>query len=73
MKCPVCGKYNFKEDFDVCPVCYWQNDRVQMEYPDMHGANSMTIGEARENYKKYGMVFTKEEYEELMKLDEATK
>ena len=31
MKCPVCGKYEFEEydDYDICPVCNWENDGLQ--------------------------------------------
>ena len=27
--CPVCGKYEFKEPFEDCPICNWTNDIVQ--------------------------------------------
>lgn len=55
IKCPVCGKYQFVEenDFDICPVCGWENDGVQMEDPDYSGgANEMSLNEAREAYRK---------------------
>ena len=32
--CPVCGKYEFEYEFDVCEVCGWEHDLVQEEDPD---------------------------------------
>ena len=34
--CPVCGKYTFEYagDFDICPVCNWEDDLCQLENPD---------------------------------------
>ena len=39
IKCPVCGEYEFekKSDHDVCDVCGWENDGLQMKNPDMDG------------------------------------
>lgn len=45
--CPVCGKCVL-EAFEICPVCDWQNDRVQLEHPDMEGgANNMSLNQAK--------------------------
>lgn len=55
IKCPVCGKYEFDEedDFDVCPVCMWENDGLQNKNPDYAGgANQMSLNEARKAYKE---------------------
>lgn len=55
MKCSVCGKYEFheKDDYDVCPVCGWENDGFQNENPDYAGgANQMSLNEARKAYKE---------------------
>ena len=53
IKCPVCGKYIFKEenDFDICDVCGWENDGIQ--YRDRNfagGANELCVNEARIEY-----------------------
>ena len=53
MKCPICGKYEFEEydDFDICPVCNWENDGLQ--YDDHNyagGANDLSVNEARIEY-----------------------
>lgn len=54
IKCPVCGQYTFEEegDYDVCEVCYWENDPVQYREPDLAGgANKMSLNEARAAYR----------------------
>ena len=54
MKCPVCGKYEFQheDDYDVCPVCNWENDGLQYDEPDYAGgANDMSLNQAREAWK----------------------
>lgn len=48
MVCPVCGKYLFAEvgDYDICPVCNWENDPIQSDNPDFSGgANVMSLNE----------------------------
>ena len=54
IKCPVCGKFEFEErdDFEVCDVCYWENDDLQRRNPDMSGANRMSLNEAKKAYKE---------------------
>jgi hypothetical protein len=50
IKCPVCGQYEFerKNDFDVCEVCGWENDGVQMGEPDYRGgANELSLNQFR--------------------------
>ena len=53
IKCPVCGKYEFeeKDDFDICDVCWQENDEYQRQHPNKSGANHMSLNEAREAYK----------------------
>ena len=53
--CPVCGKYEFFDegDYDVCPVCFWENDPIQYDDPDYEGgANEMSLNQARKSYKE---------------------
>ena len=48
--CPVCGKYVFAniDDFDICPICNWENDSYGEEYPDSDGgANAISLNESR--------------------------
>jgi hypothetical protein len=43
--------------FDICPVCYWEDDNIQRDDPDYKGgANSISLNEARQNYKKIGAI-----------------
>ena len=49
--CPVCGQYRFEESHDICPVCGWEDDRVQFTYPDYRGgANELSLNEARRRF-----------------------
>ena len=53
MKCPVCGNYEFEEydDYDICPVCNWENDGLQYNNHNYAGgANDLSINEARIEY-----------------------
>ena len=34
--CPVCGKAHVDE-YDICEVCNWENDPVQLVNPDLAG------------------------------------
>ena len=50
-KCPVCSM-SVLEEYDICPICGWENDLIQLSKPDVKGANSMTLVEARKAYEK---------------------
>ena len=54
-KCPVCGRFEFEEpgDFEFCDSCGWQNDGVQAEFPDMTGANNVTLNEAKNIFSEW--------------------
>ncbi|MCL2338208.1 MAG: hypothetical protein FWC60_12420 [Firmicutes bacterium] len=55
IKCPVCGEYEFAKDFDldVCEVCGWENDGVQLDDPDYRGgANQESLNEYRAIWRK---------------------
>ena len=49
--CPCCGEGKV-EEFDICPVCGWENDPNQEKVSSLRGANHMTLEEAREAYRK---------------------
>ncbi len=58
--CPVCGQFEFEEDSgDVCPVCGWAEDPVQVRHPDWKGENTITLNEARKRYAEYGTIGSK--------------
>lgn len=67
MKCPVCGKYEFDKsgDWDICPVCNWENDNIQADdHNYAGGANDLSVNEARIEYFLIGSSYAKdaEEY-----------
>ena len=49
MQCPVCGKGNLAKEFDICKICFWENDPCQYEDPEFIGANRISLN----NYKKW--------------------
>ena len=60
IKCPVCSEYDFTMDnnFDVCPVCEWENDGVQLDDPNYRGgANELSLNEFRANWQKRTLVY----------------
>ncbi len=49
--CPVCGKYEFDDDYDFCDVCGWCHDRVQEADPDyIAGGNHVSLNQAKKMY-----------------------
>lgn len=55
MKCPVCGKYDFAKDndFDICKICNWENDGLQLDDPNYSGgANELSLNEYKKDYEK---------------------
>lgn len=52
IKCPCCGQ-DYAGEYDICSVCNWENDPIQLKKPDLRGgANKMSLTEAREAYSK---------------------
>jgi uncharacterized Zn finger protein (UPF0148 family) len=54
IKCPVCGEYTFtgENDFDVCPVCEWENDGVQTDDPSYWGgANELCLNDYKKEWE----------------------
>lgn len=48
--CPVCCEYEFEypDDYDICPVCGWENDGVQRDDPTYWGgANNLSVNESK--------------------------
>lgn len=59
--CPCCGCLTIGEEppgtFEICPVCFWEDDNVQFEDPDyVGGANGVSLNQARENFRLFGAV-----------------
>lgn len=54
-KCCGCAAMDTDEEYDICPVCYWEKDRSQELDPDnAGGANGVSLNEARKNYAEFG-------------------
>ena len=53
MCCGCCSVYK-RNYFDICPVCFWEDDRPGLRPDQSSGANSLTLLEGRENYLKFG-------------------
>ncbi|MFC8032437.1 CPCC family cysteine-rich protein [Streptomyces griseoincarnatus] len=41
--------------YEICPVCFWEDDGVQFRWPTMSGgANKVSLIEAQRNYQDFG-------------------
>lgn len=57
--CPCCGFLTLDEapsgTYDICNVCFWEDDGVQFRDPDYEGgANTVSLNQARENFQLHG-------------------
>ena len=56
--CPCCGHLVFVEppgSYDICPVCFWEDDSVQLRWPDWAGgANRPCLIESQRTYERLG-------------------
>ena len=43
--CPCCGYKTFNEKpngtYEICEVCFWEDDPLQLENPDLAGSEGM--------------------------------
>jgi hypothetical protein len=56
--CPCCGYLVFDElpgSYDICPICFWEDDLSQLRFPTTTGANHVSLIEAQENYARDGV------------------
>ena len=57
-KCPCCGYFTFEKKertYDICPVCFWEDDPEQYKNPTLKGgANHVSLCDARVHFKQYG-------------------
>lgn len=59
-RCPCCGYHTLDSrppgSYELCPVCWWEDDGVQFADPDLTGgANSVRLNQARRNFAAYGV------------------
>lgn len=57
--CPCCGHLVFGEppgSYEICPVCFWEDDALQLEYATTlgGGANVETLLDAQRNFASFG-------------------
>ena len=58
-RCPCCNSLTLTENdeicVDICPVCYWQYDRVGQDYSnEAIGPNRVSFNQAKVNYITFG-------------------
>ena len=63
-KSVCCGNITLEHQeplyYEICPVCFWENDPIQNNHPDFRGgANEISLNEAILNYKEFGAVSRK--------------
>ena len=57
--CPCCGYKTFSErpdgTFEICPVCYWEDDPIQLADPDYEGgSNGVSLRQGQKNFQEFG-------------------
>ncbi|MEU8636262.1 CPCC family cysteine-rich protein [Amycolatopsis sp. NPDC048633] len=56
--CPCCGHHTFEKppgSHDICRVCFWEDDDIQLRWPDRAGgANSLTLVDSQRAYAEMG-------------------
>jgi len=57
--CPCCGYEVFAGPpgtYEICPICFWEDDLVQLAFPDLAGgANKCSLIEAQQNFERVGV------------------
>ncbi|MGD9108076.1 MAG: CPCC family cysteine-rich protein [Gammaproteobacteria bacterium] len=58
-ECPCCGYLTLSEKppgtFEICPVCFWEDDNVQFDDPGYAGgANKVSLSQAKKNFARFG-------------------
>jgi Cysteine-rich CPCC len=58
LPCPSCGFLVFDQSpgsYDICPICFWEDDVVQLRFPTFFGgANKPSLMEAQRNFAEFG-------------------
>ena len=55
--CPCCGYVTLQDGpggYDICPICFWEDDLSQLRFPTGTGANKVSLIEAQNNFEAFG-------------------
>jgi hypothetical protein len=56
--CPCCGYLTFRSppgSYDICPICYWEDDVFQLDNPlEEDGPNGVSLQVGQINFEKFG-------------------
>ncbi len=61
VQCSCCDYFSLAErgKCQVCPVCFWEDDCMESSQPELDNSsdlnNDMTLRQARDNFKKFGV------------------
>lgn len=59
LTCACCGYVTLaggRGDYDICPICFWEDDPVQFADPLFKGgANPPSLAEAQRSYMEHGV------------------
>lgn len=56
ISCPCCEAkvFSARGKYEICSVCGWEDDPVQLSKPDyVGGANTLSLNQARQEWKKH--------------------
>ena len=56
-QCACCDHFTLENrgQYDICPVCFWEDDGLDVDQPDAHsGPNQMSLREGRHNFELVG-------------------
>ena len=70
--CPVCGCRTLEErgGYEICPVCFWEDDGGLREDSPNSANEGLTMIEAKENFARYG-AFSKKHKDKVRKPNES--
>ncbi len=54
--CPCCGYRTLPDRgaYDLCPVCWWEDDGAETDAESLNGPNGTTLAEGQRLYQRYG-------------------
>lgn len=55
--CPCCGYLVHDEppgSYNICPICFWEDDIAQLRFPEMGGANKVSLIQGQKNFAAIG-------------------